>query len=308
VLRRLVFLTPLLFLFGCGDSPEPGLELIECERLAFVPRGALSEAGPFPGRASGAAVDLLVDRYEVTRSLWDQVRARHSEVVSLDGRLGQDWGTEGEEWLPAVGMSYLEAQAFAGARGLRLPTAGEWLYIAGGSRAQYYPWGNSFVSAVSNTSELGLGRALAAGSFPGGVTAGTGVYDMVGNVWEWTSPPLVDGLTPYGWLTPGPSPHPLWVMGGSSLYPEQPLYRDRRVNAQGREPDSSSADVGLRCVVEAKPFLRAKAAAWSTPGLQQRVTAVGRRWGRPSVGLLERLAAEPGAQSAIGWLLEGARR
>ena len=53
----------LLCLTACGDPGSGAPELLSCERLAFVPAGVVA------GRLAGTPVDLLVDRFEVTRDL-----------------------------------------------------------------------------------------------------------------------------------------------------------------------------------------------------------------------------------------------
>jgi hypothetical protein len=302
-MRPLLALTVLLALTACGDRMDSGTQLLSCERLAFVPAGVVA------GRLAGSSVDLLVDRFEVTRDLWNEVRRGGADLPDLSGRVGLTWSDGAGGSLPATGMDAHEAVRLAGARGLRLPTTGEWLYIAAGSRAQHFPWGNSLVATASNTWETGLARATPVGTFPSGATAG-GVYDLVGNVWEWTDAPVLADFLPLGWAGPDAAPYSRWAMGGSYNYSVRPLFDKGaypRVLALGRELGSRSSDVGLRCVAAAEDFLRTEAAEWSSPAVRERVVAVGRSWGSRSVRLLERLAAEPGAPPALGWLLEGAR-
>jgi len=303
----------LVAALGCSEEPREPESLLTCELLAFVPRGF---SMPFPSVRCASPEDLLIDRFEVTRKLWLEV-ASHSDVLpELDGRVGQDWSQPASMSLPAVGMNYAEARTFAALRGMRLPTVGEWMYVAGGSRAQPWPHGNSRATSVANTAEVGLQAAVSVGTFPNGQSSGTHVHDLIGNVWEWATPPLPRGLVPASWLVVGgEDPHPLWSMGGSYLHPARPLAgvgryppHLRYFNAEGREHDHRAADLGLRCVAPARAFLGAHAAEWSSPSLQSRVVAVGRQWGPRAVALLKHLAQREDAEPAIDWLLEGARR
>ncbi|MDA0948447.1 MAG: hypothetical protein O2799_07990, partial [Planctomycetota bacterium] len=90
--------------------------------------------------------------------------------------------------------------------------------------------------------------------------------------------------------------------------PITPLHGESGLHARGLDPRHRAVDLGLRCVADASAYLSARAAAWSQPRNAERVRAVGEAWGSPALALLTRLAAEPGAPAALGWLREGASR
>ena len=77
---------------------------------------------------------------------------------------------------PVAGVSAHEADAFARWAGLRLPTEFEWERAARGLVS----------SAGCGNLGAALGATSAVGRFPGGRSA-DGAYDLLGNVWEWTS-------------------------------------------------------------------------------------------------------------------------
>lgn len=240
---------------------------------------------------------LLVDLYEVTRG--EAARLLGGEEVPLE-----------EARLPAV-LGFDEAQELARRRGMRLPTAREWLYCAMGPRAHPYPWGVVSQASVANTSELDLRRPSAVGTFEAG-RGPFGCYDQLGNVWEWVADRVPGRGDPPG--EPG-SASAVSVLGGSYLYRAEPLYRlpaevaarTPVFNALSLAPGTRSADVGARLCGEAEELLwRLTGELRAASGHRARLEAVGRRFGPEAQPLLARLAARPEAPSALRFLLAGA--
>ena len=69
-----------------------------------------------------------------------------------------------------------------------------------------YPWGQPFGYANANTAEEGLGKPVAVGLFRSDCTP-EGVYDLAGNVAEWTSDEADDEVVihPGSWTSPSMS-------------------------------------------------------------------------------------------------------
>ena len=88
---------------------------------------------------------------------------------------------ESFEWHPVTQVSYADAKAYCDWCGRRLPTEQEWEYAAlGGQRDVRFPWGNTISAANANYNSEGTSEVML---YPAN---GYGLYDMAGNVWEWT--------------------------------------------------------------------------------------------------------------------------
>jgi formylglycine-generating enzyme required for sulfatase activity len=93
---------------------------------------------------------------------------------------------------PVVYVDLDDARAYADWAGKRLPTDQEWQYAAQGLDGRRYPWGNEMLPGRCNGGETGSTTAVNA--FPNGRSP-FGIYDLCGNVWEWTESERSDGRT-----------------------------------------------------------------------------------------------------------------
>jgi len=106
--------------------------------------------------------------------------------------LGKRKADAGPTKTAVTGVCWYEANAYAHWVGKRLPTPAEWQWAAiwAGGRGQSgaqrkYPWGDSFDPSRCNTWNSHAGGPVAVDEYYSGCTP-NGVYQMIGNVWEWT--------------------------------------------------------------------------------------------------------------------------
>jgi len=179
---------------------------------------------------------------------------------------------------PVVHVAYVDVEAYATWAGKSLPTEAEWeLAGRGGLDGATYAWGdepspggrwmaNAWQGEFpwQNLLHDGFERTSPVGAFP---PNGYGLFDMIGNVWEWTSdwfarnhpaprrpccaPPNPRGGTRQGSIDPNVDRRrPRKVLkGGSFLCAANYCLRYRPAARIPETVDTTTCHVGFRCVV-----------------------------------------------------------
>jgi formylglycine-generating enzyme required for sulfatase activity len=125
--------------------------------------------------------DYWIQRTEVTNRQY----RRCVEAKTCVAPHNEYWDKQQYAYLPVTHVDWFQADAYARWVGGRLPTEAEWEKACRGDDGRIFAWGNGLPSP-SITSFSGSGLPLP--SIIGSYSAGThGLYDMSGNVWEWTS-------------------------------------------------------------------------------------------------------------------------
>ncbi|MEO3470408.1 formylglycine-generating enzyme family protein [Roseomonas sp. CAU 1739] len=162
---------------------------------------------------------------------------------------------------PVIHVSWTDAVAFADWVGGRLPSEAEWEHAArGGATDARFPWGdeeptddtahlcNIWQGAFPQRNTLADGFAGAApvGCYPPNAH---GLYDMAGNVWEWTGDPFRVrslGVAAKARNRAAAAAKERVMKGGSYLCHRSYCYRYRIAARVGHSPDISAGHTGFR--------------------------------------------------------------
>jgi len=257
-----------------GEGPEVEVTLdaywidactvTNAEFAAFVAEtGYITEAERFGW--SFVFAGLLPDDFEPTQAVAQAPWWRRVDGSDWRRPDGPHSSVDDRAHHPVVHVSWNDAVAYATWARKRLPTEAEWERAArGGLERKVFPWGNEL--------EPGGGHAMNVwqGDFPHANTLGDGflgtapvrsfqpnglgLYETTGNVWEWTADrfhPTFRQRDRRRNPTGPPRGEGKVQKGGSYLCHHSYCRRYRVAARQSSTPDSSSGNVGFRCVRDA---------------------------------------------------------
>jgi formylglycine-generating enzyme required for sulfatase activity len=229
-------------------------------QMASLPGGTFTMGGDTgePNEAPAHRVTLssfLIDKTEVTFAAYDScVAAGRCTPAHYDDGACVIWTNEGfrnvrvprdlrNARYPVVCVTWFQAQAYCQAKGKRLPTEAQWEYAAGAGQGATYSWGDSPPSAA-RCAQPPATRPEKVASFEPNPW---GLYDMTGNVWEWTA----DHYSPdYYAASPQSDPPGAEVGqyrtirgGGWYCTPSQLRIKNRH----WFEPNFGEVSIGFRC-------------------------------------------------------------
>lgn len=244
-----------------------------------------AEKPPDPEDYPGAQPDMLVPASVVFQQPRHRVDLRNpynwwTYVPNANWRHpeGADSSIEGRETDPVVHVAFDDVEAYAKWAGKEIPTEAEWEFAArGGLEDAEYAWGNDLFPGgqhmantwqgefpFKNLISDGFAARAPVGSFP---PNGYGLYEMTGNVWEWTTdwyqehkeitPSCCGSANPKGGIreksydprSPEIKIGRRVMKGGSFLCAPNYCRRYRPAARMAQPVDTSTCHLGFRCIV-----------------------------------------------------------
>jgi formylglycine-generating enzyme required for sulfatase activity len=246
--------------------------------FAQIPPRAEDYPGALPEMLYAGSMVFVKPRHRVDLSActwWDFLRG-----ADVRHPLGPESSIEGLENHPAVHVAYRDVEAYAKWAGKELPTEAEWEFAArGGLDGADYAWGDELYrdgQHMANTWQGefpwlnlrsdGYERTSPVDAFP---PNGYGLFDMIGNVWEWTTDWYLPGHpaerqkaccvphnprggqeeASYDPAQPGVRMGRKVLKGGSHLCAPNYCKRYRPAARYAHPIDTSTFHVGFRCIV-----------------------------------------------------------
>jgi len=167
-----------------GEGPE----MVQLPTSSFMMGSSEGEDNEKPVHRVAIDQGLAMMRHEVTFADYDQFVAATGKTKRINDDEGWGRGTR-----PVINVSWQDANDYAKwlsqqtGKNYRLPSEAEWEYAARAGSTKGYSWGNNIGSGRANCndcdSQLGDSKTALVKSFSANAF---GLYDMHGNVWEWT--------------------------------------------------------------------------------------------------------------------------
>jgi eukaryotic-like serine/threonine-protein kinase len=186
------------FCSAVTDAKGVPMQLVPAGKFSMGSNEAQDQAKPVHGVYLN---DFYMDKYEVTNALYKAcadagicpplLNAPYKACVDAgacdpaEQKEPTYYGNPEFDRYPVIYVSWDQADTFCKWRGARLPTEAEWEKAARGTEGRIYPWGEALGCDLANYGHC-VGDTTPVGSYEKGKSP-YGVYDMAGNVWEWTA-------------------------------------------------------------------------------------------------------------------------
>lgn len=235
-------------------SPVDGMPLV------YVPAGEF-EMGSEDGRDDEKPVHTVfldaywIDQTEVTNEMYAIcVQAGECSPPGSKESFTRNnyFGNSEFDDYPVIEVSWNDAKSYCEWADRRLPTEAEWEKAARGTDGRTYPWGEQIDNTYANY--RGVQDTMPVGSYEKGKSP-YGVYDMVGNVWEWVADWYYENyysISPSANPT-GPTSGENRVIRGMGWAVGDGIFGgERSADRVNWDPLSDWYSIGFRCAMDAE--------------------------------------------------------
>lgn len=249
----LLFFIVVFLIFDMSHAAEKTKKLKEGSELIFIPGGNFQMGGDaatwnwMVPRHDKNVKAFYLGKYEVTNAQYKKFCDRAKRIYPPNPEWDKDYFLSKPDY-PVIGVSWKEAAAYAKWVGGRLPTEAEWEYAAAGGKATFYYWGDEFsadyINGMDNTGKDKWQFTSPVGSFQPNPF---GLYDMLGNVWEWMADVYVEPANPnQNYKAPKGTLRVVKGDGWNGRPTHSYAYRD------GEAPNDKIHHLGFRIAADAK--------------------------------------------------------
>lgn len=179
-----------------------------------------------------------IGKYELTQAQWQSVMGTNPSKFKTPNR-----PVEQVSWYDV--QKFLQKLNVKTGKNYRLPTEAEWEYAARAGTTTAFYAGNNITDKQANFNYKAAGKTTIVGSYPPNPW---GLYDITGNVWEWTCSDYDENYTGNEIKCVNNSRKPRVLRGGG--YGEEILDDLRTASRFKMTPSYSSNSIGFRLVLD----------------------------------------------------------
>lgn len=192
-----------------------------------------------------------IDQYEVTNKQYAmcvEAGACNPPVNTSSADRESYFGNPEFDDYPVIEMRWEDANAYCTWAGRSLPTEAQWEKAARGTDGRLFPWGNDNPNETLLNYNQNIGDTTKGGVYEGDKSP-YGVYDMAGNVMEWTNDrysQIYYSKSPAENPT-GPASGETYILRGGTLYSSRYVFVRVTDRSQGLAPQWYYKYIGFRC-------------------------------------------------------------
>jgi len=192
-----------------------------------------------------------IDQYEVTNKQYAmcvEAGACNPPINTASADRESYFGNPEFDDYPVIEMRWEDANAYCIWAGRSLPTEAQWEKAARGTDGRLFPWGDDNFNENLLNYNGNIGNTTKVGSYEAGKSP-YGVYDMIGNVWEWVADIYSSVYYPKSPAEnpTGPAAGETHIIRGGSYDVQRATWIRAAERSQGIAPQWYYKFIGFRC-------------------------------------------------------------